>query len=75
MYSCGNEWTLEGKSALFVDPRDVSSIVKAIKLTLGSDDLVDSAAEINIKLANERFSSAAVLEQVKNYYFDVDQHG
>lgn len=75
MYSCGNEWTLEGKSALFVDPRNVSTIVKAIELALNDDDLVDSAAEINFKLAKARFSSAAVLEQVENYYFDVDQHG
>lgn len=70
--SCGNEWATAGKSALFVDPGDVSEIMSAIRTALNDDVLVDNAAKINYGLANDGFSKASVSTRIQNYYFGDD---
>jgi len=73
-FSCGNEWAIAGKSALFVDPRNIAEIVSAIRLALTDDVLVDDAVKTNFKIADERFSKAAVSRKINNYYFDIDDN-
>lgn len=72
-YSCGSEWTIAGKSALFVDPRDTSEIIGAIRIAISDDALVDDAASTNFRLASESFSKAAVATKIKNYYSWTDE--
>lgn len=71
-FSCGSEWAATGKSALFVDPRNVSEIVSAIRLALTDDVLVDNAVKTNFRLAIDGFSRSAVSRKIGNYYLELD---
>lgn len=66
--SCGCEWADSGKSAFFVNPEDLSGIIRAIQIALLDDHIVDSAATINQALAEKRFSAAVVNDLIPNYY-------
>ena len=73
--SCGYEWAISGRSAIFVDPENETEICAAIKKVLSSDLLVDTAATLNLKLAETRFSSVALKSVVESYYLGKIQRG
>jgi len=73
--SCGYEWAISGRSAIFVDPENETEICAAIKKVLSSDLLVDTAATLNLKLAEARFSSVALKSIVDSYYLGEIQRG
>lgn len=52
--ACASEWIINGVSGLIVTPEDPEIIEKAIRKALLEDDLVNSAAEINLdKIIND----------------------
>jgi glycosyltransferase involved in cell wall biosynthesis len=66
--SCGSEWADSDRSALFVDPLDLQSIVCAVRRGLSDDKLVDDAMEINQSLARSRFSPSSLESSLDIYY-------
>ncbi len=65
--SCANEWIKNGISGFLVAP-NVSEVKNAVKEAVTNDYLVDSAAEINNKTANERLSKEIIFNKVKYFY-------
>lgn len=57
--ACADEWIEDGKTGLLVPPEDPEVVANAIRQGLTDDDLVDRAAEVNLRL------SAVRLDQTK----------
>jgi len=66
--SCGSEWAVQNESAFFVDPLNRDEISKAIRIALSDDTLVNSAAEINRAITEERVSTSKINKLVNDYY-------
>jgi len=66
--SCANEWIENGKTGFIVKVDDLPGITQAIKTALENDSLVDSAAELNLKTAQERLDQKVVSELSRNFY-------
>jgi len=66
--SCANEWIENGKTGFIVKVDDLPGITQAIKTALENDALVDSAAELNLKTAQERLDQKVVSSLSKNFY-------
>jgi hypothetical protein len=52
--ACAEEWIEDGKTGILVPPDDPEAVEAAIRRALTDDDLVDRAAEINCRTAEER---------------------
>jgi glycosyltransferase involved in cell wall biosynthesis len=68
--SIADEWVVDGKTALFVEPEDPLSIASAIIRCIEDETLVDIAAEINFKCVSKTLSIDAVKKKVGNLYFE-----
>jgi len=66
--SCANEWIEDSKSGFIVKVDDLPGMTRAIKTALENDALVDSAAELNLKTAQERLDQKVVSELSRNFY-------
>lgn len=66
--SCADEWVVGGESALIVPPEDPEPIAAAIRRAVSDDALVDRAAELNAKVAQERLDQAIIRPQVIAMY-------
>ena len=52
--SCADEWINDGKTGILVPPEDPEIVEQAIRRALADDDLVNHAAEINYRMAEEK---------------------
>jgi glycosyltransferase involved in cell wall biosynthesis len=66
--SCADEWIVDGESGLIVPPEDPEPIAAAIRRAVSDDALVDRAAELNSKIAQERLDQAIIRPQVIAMY-------
>ena len=66
--SCADEWIVDGESGLIVPPEDPEPIAAAIRRAVSDDALVDRAAELNSKVAQERLDQAIIRPQVVAMY-------
>src|SRR5262249_40368945 len=55
--ACADEWLEHGRSGFIVSPHDTRAIAEAIIGAVSNDELVDQAAEINLRTVRERWSS------------------
>jgi glycosyltransferase involved in cell wall biosynthesis len=68
---CANEWIECGTGGFLVPPEDPPAIARAIRRALMDDTLVDHAAEINSKTAEQRLAYAIIQAQVIKMYRDI----
>lgn len=66
--ACCDEWFVNGESGLIVPPEDPDSIAAAIRKAIADDQLVDRAAELNAKVAQERLDQTVIKSQVIAMY-------
>ena len=66
--SCADEWITHGQNGFIVDFKDVEDIANSIKLALNDDELVNSAARINLEIAEARLSPAALSGSHLQFY-------
>ena len=69
--ACADEWITDGISGMIVPPEDPERIAQAIMLAITDDALVDRAAEINIKTAQERLDYRTIQKQVIEIYEEI----
>jgi hypothetical protein len=62
------DWAEDGKTTLLVPPDDPEIIAQAIRRALTDDALVDSAAEINAAVAEQRLDVSVIQPQVIKAY-------
>jgi glycosyltransferase involved in cell wall biosynthesis len=66
--SAGGEFLIAGKSGFLVDPWDLSGIKKAIISAVKNDNLVDSAADLNKKTLEKKYSLNRNKQVLKQLY-------
>jgi glycosyltransferase involved in cell wall biosynthesis len=66
--SAAAEWIVDGENGAIVPPEDPGIIADAIRLALKNDTLVNSAAEINSKIALDRLSEGVMRPKVVEMY-------
>ncbi len=69
------EWITSGVNGLLVDPADSDSIAAAIRRAIQDDQLIDSAADHNLKLVSERLDISSVRPRVIDMYRAVAARG
>ena len=69
--SCGNEWIEDGKTGILVPPDDPEIVELAIRRCLTDNDLVDQAAEMNYRLAEEKLDRSIVKPMAIETYVTV----
>ncbi len=62
------EWITDGRNGLLVDAEDPASVAAALRRAVSEDALVDSAAELNNRLAAERLDRSVVVPKVLELY-------
>jgi len=65
--SCGNEWITNGTTGMLIDP-DVKSVMRAIKVAISDDRLVDYAMAENQRLAIEKLDQDVIHRALQNFY-------
>lgn len=73
--SCADEWIVDGETGILVPPEDPEIVEMAIRRALRDDDLVNSAAEKNFRLAEERLDRKKLKEMAIGMYNRVLQEG
>lgn len=66
--SCGDEWLRQGESGLLVPAEDPEAVARALRRALTDDEMVDRAAEINLRVARERLDMAVIKPRVIEMY-------
>lgn len=66
--SCGNEWILDGKTGILVPPENIEKVARALSLALTNDELVDTSAKENAKVAQKRLRYAHIKKDVIKLY-------
>jgi glycosyltransferase involved in cell wall biosynthesis len=66
--ACCDEWIVDGETGLIVPPEDPEPIAAAIRKAVSDDQLVDRAAELNARVAQERLDQAVIKPQVIAMY-------
>jgi hypothetical protein len=69
--ACADEWLLDGVSGFIVPPEDPEPIATAIRTALTDDALVDNAANINWKVAQERLEQGALKKKAVGMYYQL----
>ena len=69
--ACADEWIQDGKSGMIVPPEEPDEIANAIRRALTDDALVDEAATINTRTAQERLDYSVVQPQAVKIYQDI----
>jgi glycosyltransferase involved in cell wall biosynthesis len=65
---CGNEWLKGGETGILVHPEEPEAIAAAICRAVTDDELVDSAAERNARVAMERLDYSVIQPKVIEIY-------
>ncbi len=65
---CGDEWVQDGESAILVPPEDTEAVASAIRRAVTDDVLVDRAAQINARVADERLVKSVIQPHVVAMY-------
>jgi glycosyltransferase involved in cell wall biosynthesis len=68
--SAAGEFLRQGENGFVVDPWDLKSIEIALREVLLSDDLVDEASNINMRLLSKNFSLNEGIAKLKNLYLE-----
>ena len=66
--ACADEWIEHGVSGMIVPPEDPDIIEMAIRSALSDDGLVNEAAAINWRIAQERLDSLLIKKKVIDMY-------
>jgi len=66
--ACANEWIEHGVSGMIVTPDDSDVVEMAIRKALSDDVLVDKAAEINWRTAQERLNGDLLKQKANDMY-------
>ena len=66
--SCANEWVQDGQSAFIVPAEDSLPIAEAIRRAVLDDELVNKAAELNLRTARERLDAQVVKPRIIALY-------
>lgn len=66
--ACASEWIQHGISGMIVPPEDPDIIEKAIRMALSDDVLVNDAASINWRTAQERLDAKLLKQQANEMY-------
>lgn len=69
--ACADEWIEDGKSGFIVPPEDPHVVAAALRRALVEDDLVDTAAAVNLETIRQRLDYAQVKQQVIDIYQSV----
>ncbi|MBI5574850.1 MAG: glycosyltransferase [Deltaproteobacteria bacterium] len=69
--ACADEWIVDGKSGLLVPPDDPEAVEAALRRALSDDELVDKAAEINLRTAAERLDRERIRRMAAGFYTQV----
>jgi hypothetical protein len=69
------EWIKHGENGLLVPPEAPEAIADAIRRAVSDDDLVNRAAELNLKVAQERLDQKVIRPQVIQMYEKVAAQG
>lgn len=69
--ACADEWIEDGRSGLLVPPDDPEAMAAAIRRALTEDDLVDGAAEINLRTAADRLDRETLAPMAAGIYHTV----
>lgn len=70
---CIDEWLRDGEGGSIVSPEDPTAIAAAIRRALTDDELVDRAAEINMRTARARLSLDVIKPRVVEMYEKIKQ--
>lgn len=65
--SCVGEWVTDEHQALLVDPRNLQSVVEALREALSDSNMVDHAWQINASLAAQLSINATVTKVLDEY--------
>lgn len=65
---CGNEWLRDGETGILVPPDEPHAVAAAIRRAVTDDALVDSAAENNARIADERLDYSILQPKVIKMY-------
>jgi glycosyltransferase involved in cell wall biosynthesis len=66
--ACSDEWIVDGETGFIVPPEDPEIIAAAIRKAVSDDNLVNRAAQLNAKVAQERLDQATIRPQVIEMY-------
>ena len=69
--SCANEWIIDGKTCILVDPMEPQMVADAIRMALTDDDLVNNAAIENSNLTDHRLEINFLKRKAINFYQSV----
>lgn len=74
--SCAGEWIVDGENGLLVPPEDPEEIEASIRKALTDDELVNQAADLNYRLAEERLRQKRIKSLVVDQYEEIarDHH-
>ena len=67
----GDEWINDGENGILVEPNSPEDIASAIRSALVDDEMVNKAAEINVKLAEERLDISVLKPKIIEIYENV----
>jgi hypothetical protein len=66
--ACTDEWFIDGVSGLVVPAEDAEATAMALRRALTDDQLIDNAAEINARTAEERLDQRKLRQQTVQMY-------
>lgn len=69
--ACVDEWVVHGRSGLIVSPHDTREMADALVQAITNDQLVDSAAEENLRTIRERWQLATNARRIWEIYQDL----
>ena len=69
--SCAGEWIIDGMTGILTPPEDPEVIEKAIRKALTDNELVDTASDLNIKMARERLEDSVLKQKTIDIYRSV----
>lgn len=66
-----DEWVVDGSTALLVPPDDPAAIEHAIRRAIADDNLVDAAAEINLRTITQKANNKKWIKVIQKIYNSV----
>ena len=67
----GDEWINDGENGILVEPNSPEDIASAIRRAIIDDEMVNNAAEINMKLAEKRLDISVVKPKIIEIYENI----
>lgn len=72
--ACADEWITDGTNGFLVPPEDPDVIEKALRRALADDELVNTAAHYNLRLAQERLDQHQLRQMAVIFYQTAGKH-